>query len=134
MVAGYSNSAISNKVKKPMSTVQRRTKQLIESGLIKRAYELDYRKLGYKTGLLHVYLDDGNAQGTAEKIHSIDEDIVSVSTHIGYFDIVAQYACKDAISLMELMSKVKKLPGVRNIVWSEEVYAIAASDSSSKVQ
>ena len=125
MVAGYSNRAIANKVKKPLSTVQRKTRQLVESGLIKRTYELNYRKLGYKTGLLHLYLDDGNAQELAEKIHFID-DVLSVSLHIGNSDIVAEYACKDTISLMELMANVKKLPGIRNVVWSEEVYAVTA--------
>ena len=125
MVAGYSNRAIADKVKKPLSTVQRKTKKLLESGLIKRTYELNYRKLGYKTGLLHLYLDDGNAQELAEKIHFID-DVLSVSLHIGNSDIVAEYACKDTISLMELMANVKKLPGIRNVVWSEEVYTVTA--------
>ena len=125
MVAGYSNRAISDKVKKPLSTVQRKTRKLLESGLIKRKYELNYRKLGYKIGLLHIYLDDGNAQELAEKIHSID-DVLSVSMHIGNSDIVAEYACKDTVGLMDLMANVKKLPGIRNIVWSEEVYTVAA--------
>jgi DNA-binding Lrp family transcriptional regulator len=129
MVAGYSNSAISNKVKKPLSTVQRRTRQLLESGLIKHAYEINYKKLGYKVGLLHIYLEDGNSQEMADKIHSI-KGVLSVSIHLGNSDIVAEYVCSDSMSLMELLANVKRLPGVRDIVWSEEVSAIAAEENN----
>jgi Lrp/AsnC family transcriptional regulator for asnA, asnC and gidA len=128
MVAGYSNRAISNKIKKPLSTVQRRTRQLLERGLIKHTYKINYKKLGYKVGLLHIYLSDGNAQELAEKIHFI-KDVLSVSIHLGNSDVVAEYACQDTMSLIELMAEVKGLPGVRNVVWSEEVSAIATDNN-----
>jgi DNA-binding Lrp family transcriptional regulator len=43
MLAGDSNQTIAKKLKKPLSTVQRRTRQLLQSGLIKHRYEFDYK-------------------------------------------------------------------------------------------
>ena len=120
MLAGDSNQAIAKKLKKPLSTVQRRTRQLLQSGLIKHRYEFDYKMYGYKKGLLHIYLEDGNIQETAEKIQSI-KDILSVSIHIGNSDIVAEYACSDSTCLMGLLAQIKSVPTVGRIVWSEEV-------------
>jgi DNA-binding Lrp family transcriptional regulator len=123
MLAGDSNQAIAKKLKKPLSTVQRRTRHLLESETIRLRYEFNYKKYGYKKGLLHIYLEDGNIQETAEKIHSI-KNILSVSIHIGNSDIVAHYACGDSNAMLELMAQIKHMLSVTKIVWSEEVLAM----------
>jgi len=132
MLEGYSNQVIANKIKKPLSTVQRRTRRLLESGLIKHRYELDYQKLGYKKGLLHIYLNYGNPQELAEKMLSI-KNILSTSIHIGNSDEVAEYACIDGNDFLEIMGEVKKLPGIKNVIWSEEVFLFKA-DSNKLLQ
>jgi DNA-binding Lrp family transcriptional regulator len=126
MLSGLSNREISNRVRRPLSTVQRRTRQILESGLIKTKYELDYKQFGYKKGLLHIYLNDGNVHEIVESIASL-EHILSVSIHIGNSDVVAEYACKDSSELLEMMARLKKIPAVERIVWSEEVSSIDAT-------
>ena len=125
MLSGFSNRDIANEVKKPLSTIQRRTRQLLESELIKPRYELNYKKFGYKKGLLHIYLHDGNAQEIAEKVSSI-KNILSASIHIGNSDVVAEYVCSDSGELLALMALLKKLPAVQRVVWSEEVFFMPA--------
>ena len=120
MLSGDSNRVIATKLKKPMSTIQRRTRQLIEDGLIKTRYELDYNRFGFKKGLLHVYLSNGNSQEILEKL-TLHEYIISASIHIGNSDILAEYACFDSVELLKLIADVKKMPHIQKVVWSEEV-------------
>ncbi|HEY1211911.1 MAG TPA: winged helix-turn-helix transcriptional regulator [Nitrososphaera sp.] len=131
MLAGDSYQAIAKKLKKPLSTVQRRTRHLLESGLIKHRYEFNYKMYGYKMGLLHIYLEDGNIQETAEKIQSI-KDVLSVSIHIGNSDIVAEYACGDSNAMLELMAQVKHVPTVAKVVWSEEVSVMEREENKTQ--
>jgi Lrp/AsnC family transcriptional regulator, regulator for asnA, asnC and gidA len=123
LVAGRSNHEIAKLTKSPLSTIQRRTRRLFESGLVKIKYEIDFKKFGYKIGLLHVYMSNGNSREVAEKIAQT-KGILSVALHIGNSDIIAEYAVKTSGILLELMAKIKALPHVNKIVWSEEVTSI----------
>lgn len=120
MLSELSNADIAAELKKPLSTIQRRTRQLISSGVITQRYRLDYKKLGYKKGFLHVYLRDGKIYEVAEKLRTFDH-VLSVSIHIGNSDVVAEYATGDSNDLLELMAEVKHMPTVDRVVWSEEV-------------
>ena len=126
LLSGNSNSQIAVKLKKPLSTIQRRTRRLLQAGFVDITYELNYKKFGYKKGLLHVYLRDGNASEIGQQIMQID-NILKVTIHIGNSDVVAEYACVDAQQLLTLMAKVKELDGVEKVVWSEEVYSLPAT-------
>ena len=126
MVIGDSNQQISKKLGTPLSTVQRRTRELIQSGIIPINYKVDYKKFGYKTGLLHIYLTNGDSHSIAEKIQAID-GILDLSVHIGNSDLIAEYACKSTEALLTLLASIKKIPAVTKIVWSEEVFALPQS-------
>ena len=65
-----------------MSTIQRRTRHLFASGIIISRVELDYEKLGYKTGLLDLYLNNGNIDNLAKRINEL-EGVTSIEFHIG---------------------------------------------------
>jgi DNA-binding Lrp family transcriptional regulator len=126
MIHGFSNADIADEIKKPLSTIQRRSRRLITSGLIEMKYRIDYKKLGYKKGFLHVYLKDGKIYEVAERLRNIDH-VLSVSIHIGNSDVVAEYVTLDSSDLLTLMAAVKHMPTVDRVVWSEEVtYAEAA--------
>jgi DNA-binding NarL/FixJ family response regulator len=56
MVEGKVNKEISTLCKIPISTVQRRARNLISSDLVQNDYRLNYEKLGFKTGLLYIYI------------------------------------------------------------------------------
>lgn len=47
---GFNNKQISNKLKVPLSTIQRRTRKLGEKELILTKTEPNYEKLGFKRG------------------------------------------------------------------------------------
>src|SRR5215212_7735887 len=59
LIANHDNSFISQKLEIPLSTIQRRTRKLFEKEIISTKIELNYEKLGYKRGLLHIYLKRG---------------------------------------------------------------------------
>jgi DNA-binding Lrp family transcriptional regulator len=125
LLAGLTNTQIASKTGKPLSTIQRRTRQIIESGFLKPTFEIDYSRLGMKKGLLHVYLDDGDIHLTAQKILHMD-GVLAVSIHIGNSDVVADYACAHSSDLLNLIASVKKMPNVERVVWSEEVQKLVA--------
>ncbi|NOJ31245.1 MAG: hypothetical protein DA329_03785 [Candidatus Nitrosocosmicus sp.] len=54
MLEGKNNREISKLLSIPLSTIQRRARHIFASGIITSRIELDYEKLGYKTGLLHI--------------------------------------------------------------------------------
>lgn len=128
MLEGFSNSEIARKTARPLSTIQRRTTNLLRSGLIRQKYELDYSKMGYRTGYMHVYVDDGDVRQIAEKVHEV-ADVESVSIHVGNSDIVAKYVCKASSDLMTLQSSLKHIGGVEKVVWSEEVLLLPSKSS-----
>jgi DNA-binding Lrp family transcriptional regulator len=125
MAGNAPNQEIATKLRKPLSTIQRRTRRLLKSGVISTTNIIDYRLFGYKTGLLHVYLNDGDAREVAEQVMKMPE-IMHVSVHIGNSDIIAKYAVKNNQTLLEILSNIKKITNVNKIVWSEEVYALPA--------
>jgi DNA-binding Lrp family transcriptional regulator len=120
MLSGFNNREIANKLKIPMSTVQRRTRRLFEKGIIKNKTELDYKKLGFRRGLLHVYLNDGNVHTAAEMVSKI-KGILTTSIHIGNSDVVGLFVFKETDHLLDIMSEAKKIDGMERVVWSEEV-------------
>lgn len=129
LVAGYDNKQISAELQIPLSTVQRRTRQILEKGLVQHSFKPNYKQLGLKKGMIHVYLADGNMKSTAEKISKMD-GITSVSIHIGNSDVVADFVYKESEQLVDILSSIKKLEGVNRSVWSEEVFVLPVNNEN----
>ena len=125
LLTGKDNRAIATNLKIPMSTVQRRTRKLFERDLVRLRMELNYKKLGFRRGLLHVYLKDGNIKGIAEQISKVN-GMQSTSIHIGNSDIVGLFIFRETQRLLDILSDCKKIGGVDRVVWSEEVLDIPA--------
>jgi hypothetical protein len=123
LTEGDDSKDIALKLKKPLSTVQRRIRTILEKRLVDAAPRLNYCALGIKKGLLHVYLQDGNYREAAERLAAID-GVISSSIHLGNSDIVLEFGFGDSNDVIALISQVKRLEGVEKIVWSEEVYSI----------
>jgi DNA-binding Lrp family transcriptional regulator len=123
LVLGYRNKQITAELKKPLSTIQRRTKRIIQRGLIIPKFEPNYKQLGLKKGLIHVYLENGDMRTVGEKISNMD-GITSVSIHIGNSDIIGEYVYEDSEKIVDILSRIKELEGVDRTVWSEEVFLI----------
>jgi Lrp/AsnC family transcriptional regulator for asnA, asnC and gidA len=129
MLSGLSNREIASRLKIPMSTVQRRTRKLFEKGIIKNKVSLDYKKLGFRSGILHIYLNDGNIHSAAEQISKI-KGMLSTSIHIGNSDIVGFFVFRQADQLLDIISETKKIDGVERVVWSEEVAAMPEANAA----
>src|SRR6266542_6757552 len=87
MIAGNDNKQISEELDIPLSTVQRRTRNILLSGVVRVKVEPNFKRLGIKKGLLHVYLSDGDIRSRALKVAKMD-GILSTSVHVGNSDIV----------------------------------------------
>ncbi len=121
MLRGKNNKEISKHLSVPLSTIQRRARHLFTGGIVDMRVELNYEKLGYKTGLLHIYLENGNIDKMSNRINDL-EGVTFIEVHIGNSDILANVVYKDGKKLLSLISEIKNFEGVERIVWSERVY------------
>ena len=124
LIANHDNSSISKKLHIPLPTIQRRTRKLFEKELVSIKVELNYEKLGYKRGLLHIYLTKGLLDQIGKSVVE-KRGIISVSVHVGNSDLVALFVYRDSKDLIETMSEIKQIEGVEKVLWSEEVYFIS---------
>ena len=126
MISNHNNYTISKKLKIPLSTIQRRTRKLFEKEIVSTKIELNYEKLGYKRGLLHVYLRKGLMEIIGKNVVE-KRGILSVSVHVGNSDLVALFVYRDSKDLLETINEIKEIEGVERVMWSEEVYFINPS-------
>jgi DNA-binding Lrp family transcriptional regulator len=120
LVLGQDNKKISFTLKIPLSTIQRRTRRILQSEIVTVEYTPNFKMLGIKKGLLHTYLEDGKLRQTAEKISEM-EGILSVSIHVGNSDIVSEFVYEDSEDLVDIIASIKQLGGVDRAMWSEEI-------------
>ena len=120
LIGGDNNKEISFNLKIPLSTVQRRTKRILDRDFIVSNRSLNYTKLGYRVGLLHVYSSDGNVDDMAKKVLSL-YGVTSVEIHIGNSDVLADFVYKDGMALFDTLSKIRKIQGVERVIWSERI-------------
>jgi DNA-binding Lrp family transcriptional regulator len=129
LLNGKNNKEISTKIRIPLSTVQRRVRNLIAKNLVTFNSQINYPKFGFKVGMLHIYLEDGDFERIANKIMELD-GVTSVEVHIGNSDLIANVVYRRSIELLELIAKVKSFEKIDKIVWSEMVYKISSSPYS----
>jgi DNA-binding Lrp family transcriptional regulator len=125
---GQNNKQISNKLEVPLSTIQRRTRKLTEKEFIITRTEPNYEKLGFKRGLIHVYLSKGEIDSVGLKLSKMG-GIISASVHVGNSDLVGFFIYRTTKQLLRMTTDVKQIPGVEKVMWSEEVYSIKIDKS-----
>ena len=121
---GLDNKQISGRLHIPLSTVQRRVRNILQSGLVQQKIMPNFKRLGIKKGMIHVYLSDGDIKERAQDVTKMD-GFLSSSVHVGNSDIVAEFVYEDSEQLIEAISNIKHLEGVDRVVWSEEVYTLS---------
>src|SRR6185295_4416203 len=89
LIPGLENKEISKELGIPLSTIQRRTRNIIRNGLVEIRIRPNFKKIGIKKGLLHVYIQSGNIKETALEISKLD-GVLSSSIHVGNSDVVAE--------------------------------------------
>jgi DNA-binding Lrp family transcriptional regulator len=123
MMAGEKSKQIAAKLDRPLSTVQRRMRQLFESGAVTASIDLNYGKLGLKKGQLFIYVNNGNIGEVAAKLTSM-QGVLDVSIHIGNSDVIVTFMYKNSAHLLEFTSDVRDISGVERVVWSEEIFRL----------
>jgi DNA-binding Lrp family transcriptional regulator len=123
LVLGYDNKKISSTLKIPLSTIQRRTRRILQSGMVTLEYQPNFKLLGLKKGLLHTYLRDGQLKKTGEKISKMD-GILSVTIHVGNSDVVSEFVYDNSEELVDIIAAIKQFEGVEQVVWSEEIFKL----------
>ena len=126
LVSGLENKDISKILKIPLSTIQRRVRNVIENKLVEDCMQPNYKNLGINRGLLHVYLANGEMKEVANELIKL-EGILSVAIHVGNSDVVGDFVYDDTEQLVDTLAKIKHLDSVDHVVWSEEVYNVPAS-------
>jgi DNA-binding Lrp family transcriptional regulator len=123
LVLGYDNKKISSTLKIPLSTIQRRTRRILQSGMVTLEYTPNFKLLGLKKGLLHTYLHDGQLRKTGEKISKMG-GVLSVTIHVGNSDVVSEFVYDNSEELVDIIAAIKQIEGVDKVVWSEEIFKL----------
>ena len=126
LVLGYDNKKVSSTLKIPLSSIQRRSRIILLSKIITQEYIPNFKLLGIKKGMLHIYLRDGNLKQRAETISKLD-GVLSVSIHVGNSDIVAEFVYDNSECLVDIISEIKHMQDIEKILWSEEIYKVPVS-------
>jgi DNA-binding transcriptional regulator LsrR (DeoR family) len=122
LCAGNNNRQISTQLKIPLSTIQRRTRNIISSGIVNLWIQPNFQRLGLKRGSLHIDLDNGDIRKSVTQLSKMD-GMISSSVQIGNSDVVPEYAYENT-RLMDTITNIKHMEGVAGVKWSEEVYRI----------
>lgn len=101
---------------------------MIQKGMVTIKAEVNLEMIGFKRGLIHVYISNGNIDQIARKISMLDP-IESVEIHIGNSDMIGNVIYNDSKQLLQTISDIKKVEGVVKIVWSEEVYNVKENNN-----
>jgi Lrp/AsnC family transcriptional regulator for asnA, asnC and gidA len=125
---GQSSKQISDKLEVPLSTIQRRKRKLGERELIVTRTEPNYEKLGFKRGLIHLYINMREIDNVGFKLSKMS-GITSASVHVGNSDLVGFFIYRNTRQLLKMTTDVKQIPGVDKVMWSEEVYSIHVDKS-----
>src|SRR5215510_4321669 len=72
LVTQHDNKDISQNLRIPLSTIQRRVRNIMLSGIVTSRIEPNFRRLGIKKGLLHVYLSNGDIKESTSKVAKMD--------------------------------------------------------------
>lgn len=116
-----SSTKIAKKFGIPLSTIQRRRTKLEHSMLTKR-YELNAHDLGWRNAEFLMLVDNGTADRTAKELIEKFDYVIATSTRINTkSNLAAHIAFKNSNELHELMEKIRALPNVSNLEWSEVV-------------
>ena len=125
------SSEIAEKLKIPLSTIQRRRTR-IEKSILKKKYQMDLTQLGYRTAQIFVDVQKGKAKETGEElIKKYNRNIVSASTRINSSNNLCLEVVYDGSDeLHYLLEEIKSIPLADKVDWSEQVTMIGDNMSS----
>jgi len=114
------NRQMSTKLGISLSTVQRRLRNLIQKRVLVSKFHVDYEKIGYRTGLIHVFKMKGNSNETVKAISKL-KGITSIENHIGDSHILVGVVYKLSSDLSDVLDGITQMESVQRITWSERI-------------
>ena len=124
---GYENKKIAIEVKTPLSTIQRRIRNIFQNQYVSRKNELNYKKLGLRKGYLQISLR-GKSYEVAQKLAATN-GIIAVSEVMGNdFDILCTCIFKNTDELFDLTENIKTIERIDKVACSEEVRSVEIED------
>ncbi|HEX6068065.1 MAG TPA: Lrp/AsnC family transcriptional regulator [Nitrososphaera sp.] len=123
MLAGLSSTEIAQKMKRPLTTVQRRSKRLIDKGYVVGVIHINFKKFGLRRGLLHFKCKTTEMQEAVEKIAAI-KGVESASGYLGSLDIIANVVYADSTEVLSIIRKARDMNLVTDVTWSEEIHSV----------
>lgn len=122
--ADTKSTEIAKKIGIPLSTVQRRRAQIEKSGIVKKTFEIDTKKIGLRSSDMLIKVTKGQIENVATEIfkqHS--KSILEMSLRIGQldFNLVAKVVYKDSDEIYEIIKTVNTIDNVESVQWSEIV-------------
>jgi DNA-binding Lrp family transcriptional regulator len=105
----------------PLSTVQRR-KTKLESSVLAKRYDLNTHNLGWRGAEILMLVENGKADYLAQELMEKFDKVIGTSTRINTTSNLAAYVgFRNSEELHELMEKLRAIPHVTNLEWSEIV-------------
>jgi DNA-binding Lrp family transcriptional regulator len=123
MLAGYSSTEIAEKTRRPLSTIQRRTRNLLDKGYVVDVMHLNFKKFGLRRGLLHFKCKTSDMQEAVDKIAAL-RSVESVSGYLGSLDLIANIVYADSAEVLEIIGAARDLNLVTDAIWSEEIHSV----------
>lgn len=130
--ADIKSSEISNKLKIPLSTIQRRRARIHQSSMLKRSYEIDYKQFGLRRADLMVTVSKGDCVLIAKEIvKQYGESVLKASITIGdpNTNLVVEVIYYDSDELFDMIHTIKRMEHVEDVRWSEIIKAVVKNDS-----
>ena len=95
------------------AAVRQRVQRLIESGVMQIVAVTDPMQLGFHRQAMAAIQVDGDPQLVADALAEIEEVDYVVITASSY-DVLAEVVCADDDHLLELIGRIRRIPGVRS--------------------
>lgn len=126
------SSEISNKLKIPLSTIQRRRARIDRSSMLKKGYKIDYKQLGMRRADLMINVSKGDCVIIAQEIvKEYKENVLEASITIGdpNTNLVVEVVYYDSDELFDMILNIKRMEPVEDVRWSEIIKAVIKNDS-----
>ncbi|MGN6351529.1 MAG: hypothetical protein ACTHL3_08715 [Candidatus Nitrosocosmicus sp.] len=120
------------KSKIPLSTVRRRTKNLLKKGLANQKTEINYEKLRLNKAFLFINTSKKRNSSIVSDLLKIKQ-LLSVSVTLYNFDLVCIVVFKNEIELYEIISVTKKTPGIKKVLIAKEL-SVYESNIDTKIE
>jgi DNA-binding Lrp family transcriptional regulator len=126
-------SEIAGKLDVPLSTVQRRKRNIEHSSLFTKKYEIDPKQFGFRKADITISIKaGGQSKQIADEIaEKYPKNILEISSRMGdsEADLVVSVTYQDSVEIYNILEDIKNMEYSENVKWSELIQVILKKDS-----